>query len=102
MGLYRYKRLIFGVNSAAEVFQDTLLTVLEGIKGAKNISEVIIFHDREEEEHDQALVETLKKVHQSDLPINRSKCEFKVRKIKYYGRIFTQKGIQPAPWRKPL
>ena len=97
MGLYRYKRLIFGLNSAAEVFQDTLQTVLEGIKGAKNISEGIIYHGREEEEQNQALAETLKKLYQSDLPINRSKCEFKVRKIKYYGRIFTQEGIPPVP-----
>ena len=102
MGLYRYKRLIIGVNSAAEVFQDTLQTVFKGIKGAKNISEVIIFHGREEEEHDQALAEILKMLHQSDLCINRRKCEFKLRKIKYYGSIFTQEGIPPAPWRKPL
>ena len=65
MGLYRYKRLIFGVNSAAEVFQQTIQTVLEGIKGAKNISEDIIVQGRDEEEHDQVLAETLKELHQS-------------------------------------
>ena len=97
MGLYRYKRLIFGVNSAAEVFQDTLQTDFEGIKGAKHISEVMTFHGRGEEEHDQALEETLNNLHQSDLPIIRRKCELKVTKIKYYGCIFTQDGIPPAP-----
>ena len=97
MGLYQYKRLIFGVNSAAEVFQHTIQTVLEGIKGAKNISDDIIVYGRDEEEHDRAPVETLKKLHHSGLTINRNKCEFKVRKIKFYGHIFTKEGISPDP-----
>ena len=72
MGLYRYKRLIFGVNSAAEVFQQTIQTVLEGIKGAKNISEDVIVQGRDEEEDDQVLAETLKELHQSSPSIARN------------------------------
>ena len=67
------------------------------IKGTKSIREDIIFHGREEEEHDQALAYTLKKLQQSNLPINYKTCEFKVRKIKYYGCIFTQESISPGP-----
>ena len=39
LGLYQYNRLSFGVNSAAEVFQHTVQTALDGTKGVRNISE---------------------------------------------------------------
>ena len=98
MGLYRYKRLIFCVNAAAEVCLRGQFGLCFGIKGEKNICEDIIFHGKEEEEHYQALVETVKKLYQYDLPaISCKKCEFKIRKIKYYGRIFTQEGVSPGP-----
>ena len=41
-GLYRYKRLLFGLSSAAEVFQHTIQNVLSGIPNVKNISDDII------------------------------------------------------------
>ena len=37
VGLYRYCRLFFGVNSASEIFQETIRLTLSGIKGAVNI-----------------------------------------------------------------
>ena len=83
MGLYQYKRLIFSVTQL--------------LRYSKNISDDIIVYGRDEEEHDRALVETLKKLYHSGLTINHKKCEFKVRKIKFYGHIFTKEGISPDP-----
>ena len=34
MGMYRYKRLRFSINSAAKVFQHAIQTVLEDVRGA--------------------------------------------------------------------
>lgn len=34
LGLYRYKRLSFGINSASEIFQKALEAALQGISGA--------------------------------------------------------------------
>ncbi|XP_064469901.1 uncharacterized protein K02A2.6-like [Ornithodoros turicata] len=42
MGLYRYKWLNFGINAAAELFQNTVRQVLAGIPGVKNISDDIL------------------------------------------------------------
>ena len=98
MGLYRYKRLIFGVNSAAEVFQQTIQTVLEGIKGAKNISEDIIFQGRDEEEHDQVLSETLKELHKSSQSTARNVNSKSGRQnTMRIGQIFNKEGISPGP-----
>ena len=41
VGLYRYKRLSFGINAAAEVFQREIPTVIQGVSGAINISDDI-------------------------------------------------------------
>ena len=40
-GLWRYKRLNFGISSASEVFQNTIQTVLQGIPGVCNISDYL-------------------------------------------------------------
>ena len=42
LGLSRYKRLNYGTNAAAEIFQYTWQTQLQGIKGVKNIADDII------------------------------------------------------------
>ena len=98
MGLYWYKRLIFGVNSAAEVFQQTIQTVLEGSKGAKNIREDIIVHGRDEEEHDQVLAETLKDLHQSSPSTARNVNSKSGRQnTMRIGQIFNKEGISPGP-----
>jgi hypothetical protein len=46
VGLRRYKRLSFGVSSAAEIFQNTLSNALEGLDGVRNISDDIIVFGR--------------------------------------------------------
>ena len=52
-GLFRYKRLIimFGINSAPEVYQH-IIHVLHGCKGASKISDNIIIHGKNRDEHD--------------------------------------------------
>ena len=42
MGLYQNKRLAFGINSATEVFQHTISTLISDIPGARNITDNII------------------------------------------------------------
>ena len=42
LGLMRYKRLNFGISSAAEIFQNIIRETLEGIPGALNISDDIL------------------------------------------------------------
>ena len=50
LGLYRYKRLNYGTNAAAEIFQYTLQTQLQGLKCVKNIADDIIVFGQTREE----------------------------------------------------
>ena len=45
-GLFQYKRLNYGTNSAAEIFQNVLQQNLSDIRGVKNLVDDIIIHGK--------------------------------------------------------
>eukprot|EP00057_Strongylocentrotus_purpuratus_P005494 XP_003731095.1 PREDICTED: uncharacterized protein K02A2.6-like [Strongylocentrotus purpuratus] len=99
-GLYRYKRLNFGISSASEIFQEAIRDVIRDIKGAKNISDDIICFgsgSNAQADHDRAVHEVLTKLQQSGLTVNWNKCEFGVRRIEFFGLIFSDQGVSPDP-----
>ena len=95
MGLFRYKRLFFGVNSAAEVFQHTIQSLLTDIPGARNISDDIIVFGNTQSAHDEALTQTLTRLHESGLTINLKKCAFNLPSLTFFGHTFSADGIAP-------
>ena len=97
MGLYRYKRLAFGVNSAAELFQHTIGSLINDISGVLNISDDIIVFGVTQQTHDEALHAVLKRLNDNGLTINVSKCKFSVPQIDFFGFIFSSKGLSPDP-----
>ena len=54
-GLYRYKRLMFGISSAPEKYQKVISDVIRGCHGVANIADDLIVHGVNLEEHDQNL-----------------------------------------------
>ena len=46
-GLIRYKRLLFGLNTASELFQKAISDLLRGVPGVKNLSDDIIIYGRD-------------------------------------------------------
>jgi hypothetical protein len=97
IGIFQYKRLNFGVNSAAEVFQHTIQSVIEDIPGARNVSDDIIVFGKNKTEHDRALRATLRKLHESGLTINPKKCQLNRPEVEFFGFVFNQHGYSPAP-----
>ena len=55
VGLRRYKRLMFGINAASEIFQNAIEEILTGLPRCKNISDDIIVFRATTAEHDQNL-----------------------------------------------
>ena len=54
-GLFRYKRLSFGVNSAHKKYQQIVRQVVSDISGVQNIADDLIVHGKNNEEHDRNL-----------------------------------------------
>ena len=59
VGLFHYKRLSFGINAAAEVFQYAIQSVIQEVLGSLNISDDIVVFGTNIESHDKALDQVL-------------------------------------------
>ena len=95
--LRRYKRLNFGISSAAEVFQEATRGVIQGVRGTLNISDDIIVHGKSRQQHDEALRAVLNQLNKSNLTLNKTKCEFHKDTLELFGNIFSARGMSPDP-----
>ncbi|KAI8506116.1 hypothetical protein Bbelb_164690 [Branchiostoma belcheri] len=95
-GLYRYKRLMFGISSAPEKYQQLVKEVLRGCEGVANIADDVIIHGRGNREHDERLHHALDKIQQAGLTVNPEKCLFRVPKLTFFGHVVTPDGIKPS------
>ena len=93
-GLYLYKRLLFGVNMAAEKFQHIIWQILKDRPGRHNIDDDIRIVGTSKEEHDERLNEVMKKLEESGLTLNYDKCQIGVSSMEYLGNVLTDKGLQ--------
>ena len=96
IGLFRYKRLLFGVKSAAEQYQYEIQTALMGIEGAQNISDDIIVHAADKETHDRRLEDVLNRLQECGLTLNSEKCQFNMDRLIFMGLLLSEKGICPT------
>ena len=92
LGIFQYKRLNFGINAASEIFQKTIEQVLSGFEGAINFSDDIIIFGSNKEEHER-LEAVLKRLEDSGLTVNESKCEFGKKRLKFFGLEFSEEGF---------
>ena len=99
VGLFRYKRLNYGTNAAAEIFQYTLQTQLQGLNGAKNIADDILVYGTTREDHDENLDKCLKRLSDKGLSLNHAKCSFVNETLEFFGQIFSKDGSKPDPKR---
>lgn len=97
MGLFRYKRLNMGISCSSEIFQHEITRILLGITNQINISDDILIYADDEQTHDRILREVLMRLQKYGLTVNSEKCIFKVRELKFFGMIFSDKGISPDP-----
>ena len=92
VGLRRYKRLNFGVTSAAEIFQNHIAEILTDIDGSMNTSDDILVYGQNQADHDRALRKVLQRLKDKNLTLNKGKCEFNRDSIEFYGFTFGKGG----------
>ena len=94
-GIFRYKRLVFGLNSAFEQYQHIISDLLTNEKGITNISDDILIFGSTQTEHDRALERCLEILRQNGLTANQKKCLFRQKEIEYYGFKISAQGMRP-------
>ena len=96
VGLFRYKRLLFGVKSAAEQYQYEIQTALAGIEGVENISDDIIVHAADQITHDSRLKAVMQRLKDCKLTLNEGKCQYNMDCLVFMGILLSEKGIGPT------
>ena len=94
-GLFRYKRLMFGISCAPEMFQKILEKMLLGCDGTFNFIDDIIVHGSTEKEHDDRLKKLLQVLKENDVLLNEKKCIYKTKSIKFLGHELSGNGVRP-------
>ena len=92
-GLYRYKRLFFGISCAPEIHQRIIQQVIGGCEGARNIADDIIIYGTTMEEHDRRLEAVLQCLWEAGLRLNRSKCRFGLPELTFMGYRLNKHGV---------
>ena len=96
-GLFRYKRLMFGLSSAPEKYQQIIRDVLaECGEGVANIADDIIVFGRNLKEHDVRLRKVLERLCKVGLTVNAKKCKFRIDKLTFFGHQLTSAGVSPS------
>ena len=94
--LYRYKRLLFGVNMATEKFQQVMSQVLVGLPGVHNLHDDIIVVGSSTSELYDRVHATVKRCFEHGLTLNFDKCIAGVQKLNFMGITLTSDGMKVA------
>lgn len=93
-GLFRYKRFMFGISAAPEIFQKTLEKMLLPCDGTVNFIDDILVFGSSEEEHDQRLEFTQNLLRENNVLLNTGKCIFKASNVTFLGHTLSPDGVE--------
>ncbi|XP_043064323.1 uncharacterized protein LOC122320261 [Drosophila ficusphila] len=98
-GLFHWKVMPFGLHSAPATFQRALDTVIgpDMEPHAFAYLDDIIVVGATLSEHVRNLREVFRRLREANLRLNRDKCQFFQRSIKYLGHVISEAGIQTDP-----
>ncbi len=82
-GLFRFRRVPYGLASALAAFQKMMVTILKGLHGVQNYLDDVIVHGRTAAEHDRNLQAVLITLQRAGLTLNRAKCKFSCTSLPY-------------------
>lgn len=93
-GMYRFTRLMFGVNCAPEIFQREMMRILKDIDNVIVYIDDILIFAKTLEELRQTVTKVLNILKENNLTLNTEKCEFDKTRIKFLGHELDAEGFQ--------
>lgn len=96
LGLFRVKRLAFGVNASVGIFQRLMNSVLKGLKGVCVYLDDILVTGRNRAEHLSNVRLVLERLKHAGLTVNEKKCSFLKPSVEYLGHKISAEGLHPT------
>lgn len=97
IGLFRYKRLPFGLASAPSAYMKVISNILRRCKNTVcYLDDILIFGDTQEI-HDECLKATLDCLSAHGMTLNENKCVYKKTSLQFLGRMIGSDGVAPLP-----
>ena len=96
-GHYEFTRMPFGLKGAPATFQRLMNSVLTGLQGIRcfvYLDDVVVYGNSLED-HNNKLIDVLKRLRQHSLKLHPDKCEFLRKEVQYLGHVITENGIKP-------
>ncbi|XP_055590384.1 uncharacterized protein K02A2.6-like [Uranotaenia lowii] len=103
MGVYRWKRMPFGISCAPEVFQKAQQQIITGLRGVRCLADdVVVFGCGDTMEaamldHNRNLEAVFLRCRERGLKLNRAKAKVALSSVPFFGHILTDKGVKPDP-----
>ena len=95
-GLYRYKRLPFGVASSPAIFQQSMDIILQGLDSVAAIQDDILITGQDDADHLANLETVLQRLNNYGLRVKLEKCRFMQKEVTYMGVKLSAEGISPT------
>ena len=92
-GLYRYRRLLFGVNMASEKFQQIVRQIIQVCPDDDDHDDLRVV-GANDEELDENIERVMRKLEESGLTLNYDKCEIGVGSMIYMGDVLSGEGLK--------
>jgi hypothetical protein len=93
-GRYRFLRLPFGLNSAAEVFAKRFHQAFEDIPGVETYMDEILISGLDTKQHDERLLLVLERARAKGIKLKPSKCSLRVEEVQFIGHTITRHGLK--------
>ena len=96
-GRYCFNRLPFGITSAPEHFQRRMSALLDGLEGVVCMIDDVLVYGMDQDEHDDRLLKVLQRLEAAGLTLNKEKCKFSQKQVKFLGQMVDKSGVHPDP-----
>jgi hypothetical protein len=93
-GLFRYKRLVYGLSSSPGIFQRIMSNLLKDIPNVTFFLDDILITGNTLDSHLGSLQQVLRTLSNNGLRIKKQKCSFLVQEVKYLGFVIDKNGVR--------
>ena len=96
-GLFRSKRLCFGVKTATSQFQRVMDSILSGMKSVMvRVDDILVATSGGVTPHMEVIKQVFGRLAKHNVKLNGLKCQFFQAQVKYMGHILSKEGISPV------